>query len=85
MILDTCTCTLAYFTYFDHFSKQVCDFICQNKSLYATLDTESHRRTQLESDLKINAQEIAALRATEKQLTKVGNILHIGFLYISFT
>lgn len=42
----------------------------KNKSLYATLDTESHRRTQLESDLKINAQEIAALRATEKQLTK---------------
>lgn len=42
----------------------------KNKSLNATLDTENQRRTQLESDLKGNAQEIAALRATEKQLTK---------------
>ncbi|PFX19790.1 Rho-associated protein kinase 2 [Stylophora pistillata] len=42
----------------------------KNKSLNATLDTENQRRTQLESDLKVNAQEIAALRATEKQLTK---------------
>jgi len=39
--------------------------------LNAKLDSENQRRTQLESDLKVNAQEIAALRSTEKQLAKV--------------
>ena len=57
-------------------------FFRQNKSLNATLDTENQRRTQLESDLKVNAQEIAALRATEKQLAKVGILT--GLNYISF-
>ena len=37
------------------------------------MDSENQRRTQLESDLKMNAQEIAALRSTEKQLAKVWN------------
>ena len=35
------------------------------------LDSDNQKRTHLESELKRNAQEIAALKATEKQLAKV--------------
>ncbi|KAJ7375003.1 Rho-associated protein kinase 2 [Desmophyllum pertusum] len=42
----------------------------KNKSLNSKLDSENQRRTQLESDFKMNAQEISVQRSTEKQLTK---------------
>ena len=43
----------------------------QNKALNSRLDSDNQKKTNLESELKLNAQETAALRATEKQLTKV--------------
>lgn len=40
------------------------------KSLNSRLEADNQKRTQLESEVKLNAQEIAALRTTEKQLAK---------------
>ncbi|XP_029194534.2 rho-associated protein kinase 2-like isoform X1 [Acropora muricata] len=42
----------------------------ENKALNSRLDSDNQKKTNLESELKLNAQETAALRATEKQLTK---------------
>lgn len=46
-------------------------FAFQKKSLNSRLEADNQKRTQLESEVKLNAQEIAALRTTEKQLAKV--------------
>ncbi|KAM7443365.1 Rho-associated protein kinase 2 [Porites harrisoni] len=40
------------------------------KSLNSRLEADNQKRTQLESEVKLNAQEMAALRTTEKQLAK---------------
>lgn len=40
------------------------------KSLNSRLEVDNQKRTQLESEVKLNAQEMAALRTTEKQLAK---------------
>lgn len=42
----------------------------ENKALNSRLDSDNQKKTNLESEMKLNAQETAALRATEKQLTK---------------
>ncbi|XP_074635480.1 rho-associated protein kinase 2-like isoform X3 [Acropora palmata] len=42
----------------------------ENKALNSRLDSDNQKKTNLESELKLTAQETAALRATEKQLTK---------------
>lgn len=42
----------------------------ENKALNTRLDCDNQKKTNLESELELNAQEILGLRATEKQLTK---------------
>ena len=54
----------------------------QNNGLNSKLELEKNRRTELESDLKQKAQEIGALRSTEKQLAKVKKTPPFYFLSI---